>query len=112
MRKCQIAIKLDMFGDQAWDGYHETIGLYADANTPYEAMSAALCELLDALRQQGHQVPEFGVRQHMSTPLAAGLAEEQKNESRKQSKAEQEQYEREIWETFDRHRAAETEQEE
>ena len=50
MRKCQITIKLDMFGDQAWDGHHEAIGLYADANTPYEALSAAICDLPGAFR--------------------------------------------------------------
>lgn len=107
MRKCQITFKLEMFGDQAWDGYHETIGLYADADTPHEALPAALYELLGALQAQGHKLPGFGVRQHTSTPSAAGLTEEQKNEIRKQRKAEREQYERELREAVDRRRAAE-----
>lgn len=112
MRKCQITIKLDMFGDQAWDGHHETIGLYADADTSHEALSAALYELLGALQVQGHKLPSFGVRQHTSTPSAAGLTEEQKNEIRKQRKGEREQCEKELWEVFDRRCASETEQEE
>lgn len=106
MRKCQITIKMELFGNQAWDGNHETIGVYADANTPHEALSAALYELLGALQQQGHKLPGFGVRQHTSTPSAAGLTEEQKKEIRKQRKAEQEQRERELWEAFDSHHAA------
>ena len=77
-----------------------------DANTPHEALSAALYELLGALQQQGHKLPGFGVRQHTSTPSAAGLTEEQKKEIRKQRKAEQEQRERELWEAFDSHHAA------
>lgn len=57
MRKCQITIKMELFGNQTWDGNHETIGVYADANTPHEALSAALYELLGALQQQGPSCP-------------------------------------------------------
>ena len=106
MRKCQITIKMELFGDQAWDGKHETIGVYADTNTPYEALSAALYELLGALQEQGHKLSGFGCREYRCTPTAAGLTEEQKNEIRKQRKAEQEQHEREMWEAFDKQNAA------
>lgn len=65
MRLAQITIKLELFGDQAWDGNHETIGVYADADTPHEALSAALYQLLGAFQQQGHKRPT----------LAAGTTE-------------------------------------
>lgn len=91
MRSAQITMKLELFGEQAWDGHHETITVYADANTPHEALNAATFELLDALQQQGHKLPDFGRREHSSTPSAAGLTEEQKNEARKQRNEAEEQ---------------------
>lgn len=106
MRLAQITIKLELFGDQAWDGHHEEIGVYSDADTPHEALSAALYQLLGALQQQGHKLPGFGVRQHTCKPSAAGLTEDQKNEIRKQRQAEQDQREQELWEAFDQHNAA------
>ena len=112
MRKCQITLKLEMFGDQALDRHRETIELYADANTPHEALSAALYELLGALQAQGHKLPGFGVRQHTCTSTAAEFKEEKKNEVRKPRKAEQEQHRQELWEPSDRCRASGTEQEE
>lgn len=42
MRNAQITIKLDLFGELSWDGQHEEIGIYADADNPHEALSAAL----------------------------------------------------------------------
>ena len=98
MRLAQITIKLELFGDQAWDGNHETIGVYADADTPHEALSAALYQLLGAFQQQGHKLPDFGCRHHRSEPSAAGLTEEQKNEARRQRKEENDQKRRAIWE--------------
>ena len=106
MRLAQITIKLELFGDQAWDGNHETIGVYADADTPHEALSAALYQLLGAFQQQGHALPGFGCRNHISEPSAVGLTEEQRQEVRKQRQAEQAQRERELWEAFDAQRAA------
>lgn len=107
MRNAQITIKMDLFGDQAWDGHHEEIGLYADANSPYEAICAAFTELMGALIAQGHKFPSPGYRSHRCVPSAAGLTEEQKNEIRKQRNAEQQQREQEMWEAIDRCRAAE-----
>lgn len=78
MRNALITIKLDLFGYLSWDGHHEEIRVYVDANDPHEALSAALYQLLGALQQQGHKLPGLGVRQHTSTPSAAGLTEEQK----------------------------------
>ncbi len=98
MRLAQITIKLELFGDQAWDGNHETIGVYADADTPHEALSAALYQLLGAYQQQGHKLPGFGCRHHRSEPAAAGLTEEEKNEVRRQRKEENDQKRRAIWE--------------
>ena len=106
MRKAQITVKLDLFGDLAWDGHHEEIGVYADAQTPHEALAAALYELLGALRIQGHPLPGFGCREHRCTPSAAGLTEEQKAEIRNQRREERERQETELWEYFDSQKAA------
>lgn len=101
MRKVQITIKMDLFGDQSWDGHHEKVGVYADANTPHEALSAALYELLGALQEQGHKLPGFGCRHHKCDPAASGLTEEEKNAVREQRRAETEQKRRQFWETYD-----------
>lgn len=77
----------------------------SDANTLHEALSAALYELLGALQEQGHKLSGFGCREHRSTPSAAGLTKEQKNEIRKQRKAEREQHEWEMWAELDKLRA-------
>lgn len=102
MRNAQITIKMELFGDQAWDGHREEIGLYADANTPYEAICAAFTELMGALIAQGHKFPSPGYRAHQCKPSAAGLSPEQIEEIRKQRKAEQAQHERELCEAFDK----------
>lgn len=64
MRKAQISIKLELFGDQATNGHSEEIIVYADSNNVYETINAALFELLGTLQQQGHRLPSFGVREH------------------------------------------------
>lgn len=107
MRNAQITIKMELLGKQAWDDNHETIGVYADADTPHEALSAALYQLLGAFQQQGHKLPGFGCRNHRSEPSAVGLTEEQRQEVRKQRQAEQAQRERELWEEFDQQNAGE-----
>ena len=87
MRNAQIAIKMELFNDQAWDGHREEISLYADARTPYEAICTALAELMGALIAQGHPP---GYRAHRCEPSAAGLSPEQVEEARKQRRAERE----------------------
>lgn len=106
MRNAQITIKMELFNDQAWDGNREEIGLYADADTPYEAICAAFTELMGALLAQGHKFPSPGYRSHQCKPSAAGLSPEQIEEVRKQRQAEREQHERELWEAFDKQNAA------
>lgn len=64
MRKAQISIRMELFGDQAANGHSEVITVYADSNNCYETINAGLFELLSALQQQGHKLPSFGVREH------------------------------------------------
>ena len=64
MRKVQISIKMELFDDQAADGRHKKITVYADANDVYEAICATLYELIHSLQQQGRKLPACGVRQH------------------------------------------------
>ena len=66
MRNAQITIRMELFGDQAMDGKHEVIGLYADANTTCEAICAAFTELMGALIAQGHAIPSVGYRSHQN----------------------------------------------
>lgn len=69
MRNAQITIKMELFGDQAIDGNHEVIGLYADANTTCEAVCAAFTELMGALLAQGYAIPSVGYRSHQNKLL-------------------------------------------
>ncbi len=108
MRNAQITIKLEMTNDQAWNGHHETISVYADASTPHEALCAATYELLAALQEQGHDLPGFGVREHSCKPDAAGLTEEQKAEIRKQNEEMMEHRRQQLWENFDKRRKGES----
>lgn len=64
MRKAQISIRMELFGDQAANGHSEIINVYADSNNCYETINAALFELLGTLQQQGHRLPSFGVCEH------------------------------------------------
>lgn len=48
MRKAQISIKLELFGDQTANGHSEEIIVYADANNVYETINAGFYELLTA----------------------------------------------------------------
>lgn len=62
MRKNQVTIILERFGDEVPEALHsdqETIRVYADSNNVYEAVSAAYMGLLAQIRQ--HQgLPENG----------------------------------------------------
>ena len=49
MRKAQISITMELFGDQASNGHVEKITVYADSNNPYETLCAGVQELLSAL---------------------------------------------------------------
>ena len=64
MRKAQISIKLELFGDQATNGHSEEIIVYADSNNLYETINAGFYELLTATQFHGHKLPSFGVREH------------------------------------------------
>ena len=64
MRKAQISIVMELFGDQAANGHAEKVTVYADASTPYEAISAGFHELMLALQEGKRRLPSFGVREH------------------------------------------------
>ena len=64
MRKNQVSINIERFGDEAPEGTnHLTIHVYADANNVYEALSAAYFEALSAI-QEDQSLPSFGDRSH------------------------------------------------
>ena len=64
MRKVQISIKMELFGDQASDGKHEKINVYADANNAWEAIVAGFHEVVEALKSHGRELPIFGRKEH------------------------------------------------
>ena len=69
MRKVQVSIKIEIFGDAAeaqWDGY-EPISVYADSNNVYEALCAAFDETLTILKENGRELPSFGCKEHTPT---------------------------------------------
>ena len=43
MRKAQISIRMEIFGDQAANGHSEEIIVYADANNVYENTTLGMC---------------------------------------------------------------------
>lgn len=64
MRKIQINIKMDMFGDQAADGKQDTIYVYADANNKSEAICAAFQELMNTLeRKRNYELQQAGYKE-------------------------------------------------
>lgn len=64
MRKVQISIKMELFGDQASDGNHEQLNVYADANNVWEAIAAGFHEVIETLKAHGRELPEFGRKEH------------------------------------------------
>ena len=64
MRKVQISIKMELFGDQASDGKYEKINVYADANNVWEAIVAGFHEVVDTLKAHGRKLPIFGAKEH------------------------------------------------
>lgn len=64
MRKVQISIKMELFDDQANDGKHEQVSVYADANNVWEAIVAGFHELVESLKDHGHKLPIFGAKEH------------------------------------------------
>ena len=64
MRKVQISIKMELFGDQASDGKYEKINVYADANNVWEAIIAGFHEVVDTLKAHGRELPIFGRKEH------------------------------------------------
>ena len=64
MRKVQIDIHMRLYGDLASDGKIETVNVYADANNVWEAICAAIDELLFVLKEIGNKLPLFGCKEH------------------------------------------------
>lgn len=60
MRKIQINIEINMFDKEE----PKTLYVYADANNPYEAASAAFYEMLQAFQEKGYRLPSFGEKEH------------------------------------------------
>ena len=69
MRKVQISIKMELFGDQADDGKHEQISVYADSNNVWETIVAGFHELVEALKANGREIPIFGRKEHYEQKL-------------------------------------------
>lgn len=60
MRRNQISIGLERFGDQTPEGaQHQRISVYADANNVWEAIVAALVRLTEEI-QRDQPLPSFG----------------------------------------------------
>jgi hypothetical protein len=62
MRKNQVSISIQRFGDQVPKGYPEStqkIIVYADSNNLYEALAASYSEVIEELRKY-EKVPSFG----------------------------------------------------
>lgn len=69
MRKVQISMEIQIFGDKAnknFEGY-EPIKVYADSNDVYEALCSSFFEALVALQENGHHLPKLGDRSHIPT---------------------------------------------
>lgn len=64
MRKVQINIKMELFGDQAVNEHSEKIEVFADGSAPWEVVCAGFEELIIALKEKGRTLPAFGVREH------------------------------------------------
>lgn len=64
MRAAQITIKLELVGDQAQDGKHEVVNVYADSNNLWETICMGFHELVEALKEHGRKLPSFGAKEH------------------------------------------------
>lgn len=54
MRKNQVSIQIERFGDQVPEGYPEAtqeIMVYADSNDLWEALAAAYCAVMDEIQK-------------------------------------------------------------
>lgn len=63
MRKNQVTIHMERFGDQVPKNYPldmQTIDIYVDSNNIYEALSKAYAEAINQLAKY-EKIPAFGV---------------------------------------------------
>lgn len=73
MRKNQITIQVERFGDQVPERLrkqgadHIRFGVYCDSNNIYEALSGAFYQVLEEL-QKDEKLPSFGDRSSCSDP--------------------------------------------
>ena len=69
MRRNQVTIKIERFGDQAPENAngHQIISVYADANNVYEALAAAYAETIAAI-EEDFALPSMGDRSHSAKP--------------------------------------------
>lgn len=61
MRKVQINIVMEFFGDEASNGKSEKVSVYADSNNVWETICAGFHELVTVL-QEKRELPSFGAR--------------------------------------------------
>lgn len=66
MRNVQVTIKVDDISDV---NNPRNFSIYADSNNIWEAICAALDELMVALKEDGDALPGFGARSHMKKEL-------------------------------------------
>lgn len=62
MRKNQVSININRFGDQVPENYPkdiQQIKVYADSNNLYEALTIAISQLIEELKKH-EEVPSFG----------------------------------------------------
>ena len=90
MRRNQISIHVERFGDQAPEGAKkQSLSVYADANNIFEALSAVYYRLVEEIRKD-QVIPSFGrVEGHSknivyssSNPIARSLPPEEKETRR------------------------------
>ena len=62
MRRVQIGIKIQRFGENAPDGKEQTLNVYADGSNEYETLCAAFYEALESLQATDGSIPSFGRR--------------------------------------------------
>lgn len=62
MRLNQVTINIERFGDDVPEE-SRVIRVYADANNLYEALMAAVDEVMTVVKQ-GEQLPSFGRKEH------------------------------------------------
>ena len=60
MRKIQINVEINVFDSEE----PKKILVYADANNPYEAVCAAVKEMLQAFQEESYTLPSMGVSEH------------------------------------------------